>query len=335
MTVARLQAEAPGRTGEGVKRATHVDGLGRHEDASARREAQHAASTGTLFLDEVAELSTPVQPKLLRSLQEREVVRVGSELAAQPIQVDVRVIAASHQDLLELAGVGRFRPDLYYRLCEYTIHVPPLRVRERDVLELARHALSHTAGPQCRLGRDAEHLLLSHPWPGNVRELQAVVIAASIDARSGRIGAAEIKRHLRTSAAQPSAVGGSVAPGPAVVGVGDGRDARILELLSERGASSMGELVSCSGIPRGSVRHLLAKLGGAGRIAREGEGRARRYLLPERTGADGQQPGGGGRHSAALASRYHPAAGCSRRSSALLTAAGVTPSARASSDMFG
>jgi transcriptional regulator with PAS, ATPase and Fis domain len=132
-----------------------------------------AAHGGTLFLDEVGETSGPLQAKLLRALQEREVRPVGG---ARSRRVDVRVIAASNRDLRREARHGAFREDLYYRLAVFPLRVPPLRERRDDILPLAEHFLAHhgqrEGKPGCRLSRAARHLLLVHAWPGNVRELE-------------------------------------------------------------------------------------------------------------------------------------------------------------------
>jgi transcriptional regulator with PAS, ATPase and Fis domain len=132
-----------------------------------------AAHGGTLFLDEIGETSGPLQAKLLRALQEREVRPVGG---AKPRRVDVRVIAATNRDLRREAQRGEFREDLYYRLAVFPLRVPPLRERRDDILPLAEHFLAHygqrEAKPGCRLSRAARHLLLVHRWPGNVRELE-------------------------------------------------------------------------------------------------------------------------------------------------------------------
>ncbi len=131
------------------------------------------AAGGTLFLDEIGETSTPLQAKLLRVLQEREVRPVGGSRSRR---VDVRVIAATNRDLRREVKRGAFRGDVYYRLAVFPIEVPPLRDRREDVLQLAHHFLAahadRDAKPGLRLSRDAEHLLASHGWPGNVRELE-------------------------------------------------------------------------------------------------------------------------------------------------------------------
>jgi sigma-54-specific transcriptional regulator len=135
-----------------------------------------AANGGTLFLDEIGDLPAPVQVKLLRVLQEREVVRLGSRQAQT---IDVRLVAATNVDLAEAVHAGRFREDLYYRLHVASIAIPPLRERPGDILPLARYFLELY---RQRLGlgtvtvsSKAERELLEHAWPGNIRELDNVV----------------------------------------------------------------------------------------------------------------------------------------------------------------
>jgi transcriptional regulator with GAF, ATPase, and Fis domain len=131
------------------------------------------ADGGTLFLDEVGETSGPFQAKLLRALQEREVRPIGG---ARSRAVDVRVVAATNRDLWREGAAGGFRPDLYFRLAVFPIHIPPLRERAGDVLRLASHFLAahgrSEGKPGVRLSPEAERLLEAHPWPGNVRELE-------------------------------------------------------------------------------------------------------------------------------------------------------------------
>jgi len=132
-----------------------------------------AADGGTLFLDEIGETTRPFQAKLLRVLQEREVRPIGS---SRTRRVDVRVIAATNRNLRREASDAQFRPDLYYRLAVFPIHVPPLRERTADILPLAEHFLSRFAKrdgrPDALLSAEARHLLQSYGWPGNVRELE-------------------------------------------------------------------------------------------------------------------------------------------------------------------
>jgi DNA-binding NtrC family response regulator len=144
-----------------------------------------AADGGTLFLDEVAEMSADVQAKLLRTLQERTVTRLGS---SHPVAIDVRIIGATNQDLVQRCRVGRFREDLYYRIAVFPITIPPLRERREDVAPLARHVLARIdpAHPH-RISPGALDALERYDWPGNVRELQNVLRRASVLAGDGPI----------------------------------------------------------------------------------------------------------------------------------------------------
>ncbi|MEJ4044273.1 sigma-54-dependent Fis family transcriptional regulator [Erwinia sp. SLM-02] len=132
-----------------------------------------AAEGGTLLLDEIGELSLPLQVKLLRVLQEREVTRVGSR---RPVKVNVRVIAATHVDLALAIRERRFREDLYYRLNVAAVTLPPLRQRREDIPLLADHFLkvygNRLGRPQLRLAADTVATLMDYPWPGNIRELE-------------------------------------------------------------------------------------------------------------------------------------------------------------------
>jgi DNA-binding NtrC family response regulator len=145
--------------------------------ATGRREGWfEAANGGTLFLDEIGDMPLSLQVKLLRVLQEREVVRIGSRKA---IAVDVRLVAGTNVDLDQAVAAGRFRRDLLYRLNIAQVRLPPLRERPGDVLPLVRHFLGvyckrmHLRQPQ--LTSTAERLLLAYDWPGNIRELENVV----------------------------------------------------------------------------------------------------------------------------------------------------------------
>ncbi|MBU1979872.1 MAG: sigma-54 dependent transcriptional regulator [Gammaproteobacteria bacterium] len=130
------------------------------------------ANGGTLFLDEIGEMSPTMQVKLLRAIQERQIVRVGGETL---IPVSIRLICATHQDLKKMVEVGKFREDLYYRIHVIHLHIPPLRERKEDILWLAGRLLKTCAAGNCgarTLLRSAEKALLDYPWPGNVRELK-------------------------------------------------------------------------------------------------------------------------------------------------------------------
>ncbi len=156
-----------------------------------------AANTGTLFLDEIGDISLEVQTKLLRVLQEMTFERVGS---SEPVQVDVRVIAATHQDLEELIRQGRFREDLFYRLNVFPIRVPPLRERVEDIPELVAHFLklygTRTGAEAVTVDDDALTALKAHRWPGNVRQLENVVERAVVIAEGSVVTVAELPPEL-------------------------------------------------------------------------------------------------------------------------------------------
>jgi two-component system nitrogen regulation response regulator GlnG len=144
------------------------------------------AHGGTVFLDELADIPLSVQVKLLRVLERQELLPVGG---SEPVQVDVRIISATHADLAAEVAAGRFRHDLYYRLHVYPIHLPPLRERREDIPLLAEYFLRRLGvrDPQRRLPDETLHYLQSRPWPGNVRELRNALEHAAIEARGGPI----------------------------------------------------------------------------------------------------------------------------------------------------
>ncbi len=153
-----------------------------------------AANGGTLFLDEIGDLSLALQVKLLRVLQERQVVRLG---ARQPIPLNVRLVAATNVDLHKAIAADRFRSDLYYRLGVATVHLPPLSERTGDILPLARHFIEVYSGKlnleNVTLAADARAALLSYEWPGNIRELENVIHFALIVCRDNQIQAEDLK----------------------------------------------------------------------------------------------------------------------------------------------
>jgi DNA-binding NtrC family response regulator len=155
---------------------------------AARAGCFERAHGGTLFLDEIGEISGEFQAKLLRVLQDGEVLRVGG---SDPRRVDVRVVAATNRTLRDEVAQGRFREDLFFRLNVIPIAVPPLRERREDVLPLASRFLARfaaEAGRPLRFGPEAEAALAAHAWPGNVRELENAVERAAVLARGEVIG---------------------------------------------------------------------------------------------------------------------------------------------------
>jgi DNA-binding NtrC family response regulator len=137
------------------------------------------AQGGTLFLDEIGEMPLSLQPKLLRFLEQKELQRLGS---AEVVRVDARVISATNAHLLTLVREGRFREDLYYRLCAFPIELPPLRDRPEDIAPLAAHFLAKFAAPLAapEFSAEALQLLKTQSWAGNIRELQNVIERALI-----------------------------------------------------------------------------------------------------------------------------------------------------------
>jgi len=170
-----------------------------------RRGLFQEADGGTIFLDEIGDMPAPLQAKLLRVLQEREVHPLG---APAPIAIDIRVIAATHRDIESLARDGLFRQDLFYRLNVITIRVPPLRERPDDLLPLVAHFLEKHGRllrrPGCTLAPGVIEALRRHAWPGNVRELENVIERGLVMSRDDVIGEDDLPESLRGGPARTS-----------------------------------------------------------------------------------------------------------------------------------
>jgi DNA-binding NtrC family response regulator len=170
---------------------------------AARRGLLETSVGGTCFLDEIGELTPPLQAKLLRTLQERTIRRVGGN---DSIPIDVRVVAATNRELRKLVAEGGFREDLYYRLNVVTITVPPLRERSSDIPRLALHFLetfAHRTGrPVKRLAPEALALLAGYHWPGNVRELEHIIERAVALSPSETLLPDDFPGHLRGESAR-------------------------------------------------------------------------------------------------------------------------------------
>ncbi len=154
------------------------------------------ASGGTLFLDEIGDMNPVTQAKVLRALESRAIERLGG---TQPLEVDVRVISATHRNLPAEIAAGRFREDLYYRLRVVTIELPPLRAHKEDIPMLAEaflklHAARHAR--TARLGREALDALVRYDWPGNLRELKNALERSLILARGEEIGLADLPEEI-------------------------------------------------------------------------------------------------------------------------------------------
>jgi len=166
--------------------------------AAARRIGRfELADQGTLFIDEIGDIPLPVQVKLLRALQFGEFERVGG---SQTIKVDVRVLAATNQNLEELIDRGDFREDLFYRINVVSIHLPPLRARKTDIPLLIRHFIDRYAAENGKviksLSREAQEILMKYHFPGNIRELENLVERAVALARDEMITTAELPADL-------------------------------------------------------------------------------------------------------------------------------------------
>lgn len=189
--------------------------------SQARSGWFEAANGGTLFLDEIGDLPMALQVKLLRVLQERQVVRLGSRKA---IALDVRLVAATNIDLGRAVEAQHFRADLYYRLSVASVRLPPLRERPADIVPLARHFISVYRSrlhlEEVRLTEDAQRALLNYSWPGNIRELENVIHFALIVCKDAVITAQDIKLVPLSGAASSAQVGlipGGLAAGGEVV----------------------------------------------------------------------------------------------------------------------
>lgn len=206
-----------------------------------------ASSGGTLFLDEIGDLSPLVQAKLLRVLQEREVRRLGE---TRTRAVDLRLVSATHRDLIRLASEGRFRDDLLYRIAGIAVTLPPLRERPRDLRALLERALAGT-----KVAPEARVALLSWPWPGNVRELlSAVEVARALAGAGGRVEKAHLPARLREERVSPA--GGK---GRYREAVDDAKRRVILETLAEAGGNRT-RAAALLGLSRQSLLYEMKRL---------------------------------------------------------------------------
>ncbi|MDR0716770.1 MAG: sigma-54 dependent transcriptional regulator [Azoarcus sp.] len=159
-----------------------------------------AAQHGTLFLDEIGDLPLAMQVKLLRVIQERQVVRLGSR---RPLDIDVRLVTATNIDLARAVAAGNFRRDLYYRLNVAVVHLPLLRERPDDILPLARHFMEmyriRLRLDKVDISPQARQALLDYEWPGNIRELENVIHYALIVSRNGLIQSGDLRLHKSVS----------------------------------------------------------------------------------------------------------------------------------------
>ncbi|MBD5538780.1 MAG: sigma 54-interacting transcriptional regulator [Desulfovibrio sp.] len=224
-----------------------------------------AANGGTLFLDEVGELPMPMQTRLLRVLQDWEVLRVG---ATVPRKVDVRVIAATNKDLEKELERGSFRSDLYYRLKVAVLTLPPLRKRKADILPLAQGFLTYYGKrfhKKARLSEEVEHILRGYAWPGNVRELENLIQGLLVTCKGGYIQAADL------AGIRPETPAPETAPAPFRLPDIEGRslksimkevEGQVLEAGLRR-YGSIGELARHFEMDRSTIFRKVRGLGGA------------------------------------------------------------------------
>jgi len=212
------------------------------------------ANGGTLFLDEITNIGPKIQGKLLRAIQEREIVRVGS---SHPIKVDVRIIAATNRDILQEVNQGNFREDLFYRLSVVPIHLPPLRDRKDDIPVLAAHFLDRFKRKKKKdvkgIAEAAMKALMSYNWPGNVRELESVIERAVVLTENETITPADL---MFFGGKEPEAqdTGRELVPLEAM----EEQHIRRVLLATEGKKSKAAEIL---GIDRKTLRLKMAKFG--------------------------------------------------------------------------
>jgi two-component system response regulator HydG len=230
--------------------------------ADRRKEGKfRQADGGSLFLDEVSEMSVGMQVKLLRVLQERELTRVGGE---EVLRVDVRMIAATNRDLLKEVGAGRFREDLFYRLNVVTLHVPPLRERPEDIPLLAQEFLVQFAGKNHKTIKgftpQAMDRLLRHSWPGNVRELMNAVERGVVLSRGEYLDEKELSILLPETGSLPSLTAAPLTTGAECPSLETVERETILKAL-DTAQGNKSEAARRLGITRRTIHQKLRKYG--------------------------------------------------------------------------
>ena len=175
----------------------YVKGAFTGANRDGKRGLFEYAHTGTIFLDEIGEISPSMQGKLLRVLQEHCIRRIGGE---NPIPIDIRVIAATNRDLVSMVREGKFRADLYFRINVLGLQIPPLRQRQGDIILLADAFLkeaSQRSGRLCYFTKQAKTAMLHYDWPGNIRELQNMVRRVSVISQTDEIGLEEVEAYIQ------------------------------------------------------------------------------------------------------------------------------------------
>jgi len=225
----------------------------------AREGRFEVADGGTLFLDEVGDLPAEVQVKLLRVLQERSVERVGS---SRPRPVDVRIVSATHRDLLADVREGRFREDLYYRLSVVSLELPPLRRRRADIPLLVEHFIRKFAaagGEAKAFSREAMDLLVRYDYPGNVRELENVVQRALVLARGDLVVSADLPSPFRAGAGRGASRAGSEAAGASLPDRIAALEREAIQDALDAEGGNQSRAAARLGISERALRYKLAK----------------------------------------------------------------------------
>jgi DNA-binding NtrC family response regulator len=221
------------------------------------------ANGGTIFLDEIGEMTPPMQVRLLRVLQDRRFERVGG---TEPIDVDVRVIAATNRDLARLVRKGKFREDLYYRLNVIRIELPPLRERPEDIPLLAEHFAAKYAKPgqpSKPIAPEAMDALLRHTWPGNVRELENAIERATLTALGPRITLADLPAEIGKGPARPASTAVDLSrPLPEVLKATlCDVERQYIERAMRKARGNVGRCARICGVSRRSISTKLAEYG--------------------------------------------------------------------------
>ena len=221
------------------------------------------ANRGTLFLDEIGDMPFNLQAKLLRFVEERRIERLGGR---QLIDVDVRIVSATHQPLMTRVAEEQFRQDLLYRLAGLTIEIPALRARGDDVLLLAQHFVETYAAehgrPSARLAEDAKRVIMAHGWPGNIRELANLIQRAVILAEGRIIKAGDLKLDTGPGGAGTTAAGPALQPQAEFISLRDARDQAERQAVDAAVKKSEGNLSTAAkllGISRPTLYSLLRR----------------------------------------------------------------------------
>jgi DNA-binding NtrC family response regulator len=214
------------------------------------------AHGGTLFLDEIGEMSPLMQVKLLRAIQDRQIMRVGAE---KPISVSINLVCATHQDLKKMVEVGTFREDLYYRIHVVHLHIPPLRERRDDILWLARRLMDVMGDEKCRhreLPPPAERALLDRPWPGNVRELKHCLERACVLFPDGPLTAKALFGEV-----QPAVLVEDESAAGSLGSYLEAREREFIEQALHSHAGRIADTAAALGISRKNLWEKMRKLG--------------------------------------------------------------------------